>query len=147
MAAGIARRASPLVQRLGLEWVHRLALEPRRLAGLYLRDDLPFAVRAAGPGEASPGHHRSRMKDEAYSAAEVLGHGVGVRSRTRCAGTEQDRRGAGRPAGHQVGSLSPMMTAAPAQPGTPGPRAEHARTGLTAAARIPACGQWLAASS
>ena len=45
MAAGIARRASPLVQRLGLEWVHRLALEPRRLAGRYLRDDLPFAVR------------------------------------------------------------------------------------------------------
>jgi exopolysaccharide biosynthesis WecB/TagA/CpsF family protein len=45
IAAGIARRASPLVQGLGLEWVHRLALEPRRLAGRYLRDDLPFAVQ------------------------------------------------------------------------------------------------------
>jgi N-acetylglucosaminyldiphosphoundecaprenol N-acetyl-beta-D-mannosaminyltransferase len=44
MAAGTARRASPVVQRLGLEWAHRLALEPRRLAGRYLRDDLPFAV-------------------------------------------------------------------------------------------------------
>ncbi len=44
MAAGITRRASPLVQRLGLEWVHRLMLEPRRLAGRYLRDDLPFAA-------------------------------------------------------------------------------------------------------
>jgi N-acetylglucosaminyldiphosphoundecaprenol N-acetyl-beta-D-mannosaminyltransferase len=45
MAAGEFRRASPLLQRLGLEWVHRLVLEPRRLAGRYLRDDLPFAVR------------------------------------------------------------------------------------------------------
>ena len=44
MAAGVTRRAPPLVQRLGLEWVHRLALEPRRLARRYLRDDLPFAV-------------------------------------------------------------------------------------------------------
>ncbi|WP_197509108.1 MULTISPECIES: WecB/TagA/CpsF family glycosyltransferase [unclassified Mycobacterium] len=44
MAAGIVRRASPVLQRLGLEWVHRLALEPRRLARRYLRDDLPFAL-------------------------------------------------------------------------------------------------------
>jgi N-acetylglucosaminyldiphosphoundecaprenol N-acetyl-beta-D-mannosaminyltransferase len=44
MAAGVLRRASPSMQRLGLEWVHRLALEPRRLAGRYLRD-MPFAIR------------------------------------------------------------------------------------------------------
>lgn len=44
MAAGVFRRASPAVQRLGLEWAHRLLLEPRRLAGRYLRDDLPFAI-------------------------------------------------------------------------------------------------------
>lgn len=44
MAAGDFPRASPLLQRLGLEWAHRLALEPRRLAGRYLRDDLPFTV-------------------------------------------------------------------------------------------------------
>lgn len=44
MAAGIVRRASPVMQRLGLEWAHRLALEPRRLARRYLRDDLPFAL-------------------------------------------------------------------------------------------------------
>jgi N-acetylglucosaminyldiphosphoundecaprenol N-acetyl-beta-D-mannosaminyltransferase len=44
MAAGITPRASPLVQRLGLEWMHRLFLEPRRLVGRYLRDDLPFAI-------------------------------------------------------------------------------------------------------
>ncbi len=44
MAAGVVRRASPVMQRLGLEWLHRLALEPRRLARRYLRDDLPFAL-------------------------------------------------------------------------------------------------------
>jgi N-acetylglucosaminyldiphosphoundecaprenol N-acetyl-beta-D-mannosaminyltransferase len=45
MAAGVFRRASRRMQRLGLEWMHRLALEPRRLARRYLRDDLPFAAR------------------------------------------------------------------------------------------------------
>ena len=44
MAAGVVRRASPAMQRLGFEWVHRLKLEPRRLARRYLRDDLPFAL-------------------------------------------------------------------------------------------------------
>ncbi|MGD9697148.1 MAG: WecB/TagA/CpsF family glycosyltransferase [Thermoleophilia bacterium] len=42
---GEVRRAPELVQRLGLEWVHRLAQEPRRLARRYLVDDLPFAAR------------------------------------------------------------------------------------------------------
>jgi N-acetylglucosaminyldiphosphoundecaprenol N-acetyl-beta-D-mannosaminyltransferase len=44
MAAGVVSRASPVIQRLGFEWVHRLVLEPRRLARRYLRDDLPFAL-------------------------------------------------------------------------------------------------------
>ncbi len=44
MAAGVVRRAPPLMQRLGFEWLHRLALEPRRLTRRYLRDDLPFAL-------------------------------------------------------------------------------------------------------
>lgn len=44
MAAGAVRRASPVIQRLGFEWLHRLMLEPRRLAGRYLRDDLPYAL-------------------------------------------------------------------------------------------------------
>jgi N-acetylglucosaminyldiphosphoundecaprenol N-acetyl-beta-D-mannosaminyltransferase len=44
MTAGVVRRASPLLQRLGFEWLHRLAQEPRRLARRYLRDDLPFAL-------------------------------------------------------------------------------------------------------
>lgn len=51
MVAGIVDRAPLWAQRVGLEWVHRLASEPRRLAKRYLVHDLPFAaqmfVRAA----------------------------------------------------------------------------------------------------
>lgn len=38
-------RAPLWMQRLGLEWIHRLVQEPRRLARRYLVDGLPFAVR------------------------------------------------------------------------------------------------------
>jgi N-acetylglucosaminyldiphosphoundecaprenol N-acetyl-beta-D-mannosaminyltransferase len=44
MAAGDSRRAPASMQRLGLEWLHRLAQEPRRLGRRYLKDDLPFAI-------------------------------------------------------------------------------------------------------
>jgi N-acetylglucosaminyldiphosphoundecaprenol N-acetyl-beta-D-mannosaminyltransferase len=44
MAAGDSKRAPTRMQNLGLEWLHRLAKEPRRLARRYLRDDLPFAI-------------------------------------------------------------------------------------------------------
>lgn len=43
--AGRVERAPRWMQRLGLEWLHRLAQEPGRLARRYLVDDLPFAVR------------------------------------------------------------------------------------------------------
>src|SRR5262249_7804430 len=42
--AGRVVRAPRWMQRLGLEWVHRLAQEPRRLARRYLVDGLPFAA-------------------------------------------------------------------------------------------------------
>jgi len=42
-AAGKTRRAPLWQQRAGLEWVHRMAQDPRRLARRYLIDDLPFA--------------------------------------------------------------------------------------------------------
>lgn len=38
MAAGIERRAPIAVRSVGLEWFYRLARDPRRLAGRYLRD-------------------------------------------------------------------------------------------------------------
>jgi N-acetylglucosaminyldiphosphoundecaprenol N-acetyl-beta-D-mannosaminyltransferase len=43
--AGDCVRAPVWMQRSGLEWAHRLAKEPRRLARRYLREDAPFAVR------------------------------------------------------------------------------------------------------
>ena len=46
--AGDVRRAPLWMQRAGLEWVHRLLQEPRRLGRRYLIDDLPFAGRLFG---------------------------------------------------------------------------------------------------
>jgi N-acetylglucosaminyldiphosphoundecaprenol N-acetyl-beta-D-mannosaminyltransferase len=43
--SGEVRRASGWMQRTGLEWVHRLMQEPRRLFRRYLIDGLPFAAR------------------------------------------------------------------------------------------------------
>ena len=43
-AAGDIDRAPSGLQRLGLEWVHRLAMEPKRLARRYLIDDVPYAI-------------------------------------------------------------------------------------------------------
>ncbi|MGB9377713.1 MAG: WecB/TagA/CpsF family glycosyltransferase [Mycobacteriales bacterium] len=43
-AAGQIPRAPRWMQRSGLEWVHRLSREPRRLFRRYIVDDLPFAV-------------------------------------------------------------------------------------------------------
>jgi N-acetylglucosaminyldiphosphoundecaprenol N-acetyl-beta-D-mannosaminyltransferase len=41
--AGDVQRAPIWMQKTGLEWVHRLAQEPKRLAHRYLVDDIPFA--------------------------------------------------------------------------------------------------------
>lgn len=43
-AAGTVRRAPRWMQRTGLEWAHRLLLEPHRLFRRYLIDGLPFAA-------------------------------------------------------------------------------------------------------
>ena len=40
--AGLVRQAPSAVQRLGLEWAFRLAMEPRRLASRYLRHNPRF---------------------------------------------------------------------------------------------------------
>jgi exopolysaccharide biosynthesis WecB/TagA/CpsF family protein len=39
--AGAAQRAPWLMQRAGLEWLHRMASDPRRLTRRYLHDDPP----------------------------------------------------------------------------------------------------------
>lgn len=43
--AGAYSRAPRWMQRTGLEWVHRLGLEPTRLMRRYLIEDAPFAAR------------------------------------------------------------------------------------------------------
>lgn len=40
--AGEKRRSPVWMQRVGMEWLHRLASEPRRLAGRYFRDAIVF---------------------------------------------------------------------------------------------------------
>ena len=42
---GDVKRAPRWMQRSGLEWVHRLIQEPRRLARRYIIDGPPFAIR------------------------------------------------------------------------------------------------------
>ena len=42
--AGEVRRAPVWVQKLGLEWVHRIFQEPRRLFKRYVVHDIPFAL-------------------------------------------------------------------------------------------------------
>ena len=42
--AGKVRRAPQWMQRAGLEWLHRLFQEPRRLARRYLIDGIPFLI-------------------------------------------------------------------------------------------------------
>jgi N-acetylglucosaminyldiphosphoundecaprenol N-acetyl-beta-D-mannosaminyltransferase len=53
--AGQVARAPVWVQRAGLEWLHRLVQEPRRLARRYLVDDLFFALRLLGRAWLSRG--------------------------------------------------------------------------------------------
>lgn len=46
--SGHVKRAPALVQKLGLEWVHRLVQEPKRLFRRYVIEDLPFAFELFG---------------------------------------------------------------------------------------------------
>ncbi|MEZ5673154.1 MAG: WecB/TagA/CpsF family glycosyltransferase [Thiotrichaceae bacterium] len=43
-AAGVEKRAPVLMQKMGLEWFHRLAHNPRRLGGRYLQDFSFFKI-------------------------------------------------------------------------------------------------------
>jgi N-acetylglucosaminyldiphosphoundecaprenol N-acetyl-beta-D-mannosaminyltransferase len=44
--SGEKARAPIWMQRSGLEWLHRLLHEPRRLAGRYVQTNTEFALRA-----------------------------------------------------------------------------------------------------
>jgi N-acetylglucosaminyldiphosphoundecaprenol N-acetyl-beta-D-mannosaminyltransferase len=63
-AAGVQPRAPRWLQEAGLEWLYRLAREPRRLAHRYLIEDLPFMGRmmAACVGQRFAGEGRPQPK-------------------------------------------------------------------------------------
>jgi len=44
VVAGLTRRAGPVWQKLGLEWLYRLLQEPRRMFGRYARTNTAFIV-------------------------------------------------------------------------------------------------------
>lgn len=54
--AGRVRQAPGWMQRRGLEWVHRLAREPRRLGPRYMRDNPAFAAAFARQWLAERGY-------------------------------------------------------------------------------------------
>jgi N-acetylglucosaminyldiphosphoundecaprenol N-acetyl-beta-D-mannosaminyltransferase len=51
-AAGALQRAPLWMQQAGLEWLHRLATEPRRLFGRYIVHDVPFALKLLAAASA-----------------------------------------------------------------------------------------------
>jgi N-acetylglucosaminyldiphosphoundecaprenol N-acetyl-beta-D-mannosaminyltransferase len=50
--SGEVRRAPLWMRKSGLEWVHRLIQEPRRLGRRYLVDGVPFGIRLLGTAAA-----------------------------------------------------------------------------------------------
>jgi exopolysaccharide biosynthesis WecB/TagA/CpsF family protein len=73
--AGAAKRAPVLMQQAGLEWLHRLASDPRRLARRYLRDDPPvlgMLLRERFPSLAALGASRGASRDAARQKAKDL---------------------------------------------------------------------------
>ncbi len=62
MIAGRRARAPMALQRLGLEWLFRLAQEPRRLFKRYVVDDVPHAVLMLG---RSAGARRRHARERA----------------------------------------------------------------------------------
>lgn len=65
--AGEVTRAPRWMQRLGLEWTHRLVQEPGRLARRYLLEGIPFALRILA-ASACRGLLPSRQEASADSA-------------------------------------------------------------------------------
>lgn len=69
MAAGLYPRAPTHIQRIGLEWLYRLYLEPTRLAKRYLVFGLPYAVRLLGWAIAARIRQRPNSTDRAFRRA------------------------------------------------------------------------------
>ncbi len=66
MAAGVFKRAPKWIQRLGMEWLYRMAQDPGRLGKRYLGRDLPYlftllfqTLRGNSGGKPATGHPAS----------------------------------------------------------------------------------------
>lgn len=75
--SGRVPRAPEMLRKAGLEWVVRLALEPRRMARRYLWGNLEFAVaamlgRSVGPDLATVGAKTKRTLDLVLSTCALL---------------------------------------------------------------------------
>jgi N-acetylglucosaminyldiphosphoundecaprenol N-acetyl-beta-D-mannosaminyltransferase len=75
---GRLRDCPPWMKRAGMQWLHRLAQEPRRLAGRYLRSNPAFlfhialqlsGLRAYAPPPRDPGASPARRASEAQRFA------------------------------------------------------------------------------
>ena len=70
---GQVRRAPRWMQMIGLEWLHRLLQEPRRLARRYLLEGIPFVARLLGRAalvRIGMGAGRPNLQDEHASDGE-----------------------------------------------------------------------------
>jgi hypothetical protein len=79
--AGETRRAPQWMQRIGLEWAHRLLSEPARLWRRYLVDDLPLAAllllhQVTGRNRRLPPRQETRALAGQESAQARLQEGV-----------------------------------------------------------------------
>jgi N-acetylglucosaminyldiphosphoundecaprenol N-acetyl-beta-D-mannosaminyltransferase len=91
--AGQVRRAPPWMGRLGLEWLHRLIQEPRRLGRRYLVDGVPFALWLFARCLASGAERRFRGRTDVLAEVSagpepgaervVFAHGALERERAR----------------------------------------------------------------
>lgn len=76
-AAGAVKRAPVVLQRLGLEWLHRLVGDPRRLWDRYVHRDIPYFARELARSVRRPGRRaglRSAAGWQSGSAARVTRH-------------------------------------------------------------------------
>lgn len=64
--SGATPRAPAWMRSVGLEWAHRLRLEPRRLFRRYVLEDLPFAARLLARSA------RARFGDRTGSRTSVV---------------------------------------------------------------------------
>lgn len=76
IAAGITPAAPRWMRQSGLEWLHRLRLEPRRLFRRYIIDDIPFALRLLAAAAARPGRHTRAEPGAAAPEGATLPHGA-----------------------------------------------------------------------